>query len=253
MNSFAIVIPARMESTRLPRKVMKDIDGMTMIEQVVRRVKLVVPEKDIYIATDNQEIIEHANNLKVNSTLTSKSHQNGTSRVAEASQDLEYDYIVIVQADEIMLVPDQLVSLIEKIKNTSEKITYNLVSKISQKDLFDESVVKSFIAPNSRIIFLSRGNPLTKTSGEQEKFLKKNTGIFAFPREVLLQLQNLPNTPIQESESIEQLKLIENMIEINGLYSEHSYPSINEEKDLEQYRSIMKTDRLQKSIFKLIQ
>ena len=253
MNSFAIVIPARMESTRLPRKVMKDIDGMTMIEQVVRRVKLVVPEKDIYIATDNQEIIEHANNLKVNSTLTSKSHQNGTSRVAEASQDLEYDYIVIVQADEIMLVPDQLVSLIEKIKNTSEKITYNLVSKISQKDLFDESVVKSFLAPNSRIIFLSRGNPLTKTSGEQEKFLKKNTGIFAFPREVLLQIQNLPNTPIQESESIEQLKLIENMIVINGLYSEHSYPSINEEKDLEQYRSIMKTDRLQQSIFKLIQ
>lgn len=253
MNSFAIVIPARMESTRLPRKVMKDIDGMTMIEQVVRRVKLVVPEKDIYIATDNQEIIEHASNLKVNATLTSKSHQNGTSRVAEASQDLEYDYIVIVQADEIMLVPDQLITLIEKIKNTSEKITYNLVSKISQKDLSDESVVKSFLAPNSRIVFLSRGNPLTKTSVEQEKFLKKNTGIFAFPREVLLQIQNLPNTPIQESESIEQLKLIENMIEINGLYSEHSYPSINEEKDLEQYRSIMKTDRLQQSIFKLIQ
>lgn len=253
MNSFAIVIPARMESTRLPRKVMKDIDGMTMIEQVVRRVKLVVPEKDIYIATDNQEIIEHANNLKVNSTLTSKSHQNGTSRVAEASQDLEYDYIVIVQADEIMLVPDQLDSLIEKIKNTSEKISYNLVSKISQKDLSDASVVKSFLAPNSRIIFLSRGNPLTQTSVEQEKFLKKNTGIFAFPKEVLLQIQNLPNTPIQESESIEQLKMIENMIEINGLYSEHSYPSINEEKDLEQYRLIMKTDRLQQSIFKQIQ
>jgi 3-deoxy-manno-octulosonate cytidylyltransferase (CMP-KDO synthetase) len=242
-----------MESTRLPRKVMKDIDGMTMIEQVVRRVKLVVPEKDIYIATDNQEIIEHANYLGVNSTLTSKSHQNGTSRVAEASQGLEYDYIVIVQADEIMLVPDQLILLIEKIKTTTKKITYNLVSKITQKDLSDESVVKSFLAPNSRIIFLSRGNPLTKNSSEQEKFLKKNTGIFAFPREVLLQIQNLPNTPIQESESIEQLKLIENMIEIKGLYSEHSYPSINEEKDLEQYRSIMKSDSLQQSIFKLIQ
>jgi 3-deoxy-manno-octulosonate cytidylyltransferase (CMP-KDO synthetase) len=242
-----------MESTRLPRKVMKDIDGMTMIEQVVRRVKLVVPERDIYIATDNQEIIEHANNLKVNSTLTSKSHQNGTSRVAEASQNLEYDYIVIVQADEIMLVPDQLVYLIEKIKNTSEKITYNLVSKISQKDLSDESVVKSFLAPNSRIIFLSRGNPLTKTSGEQEKFLKKNTGIFAFPREVLLQIQNLPNTPIQELESIEQLKLIENMIPIIGVYSEFSYPSINEDKDLENYRVIMEEDGLQQKIFKAIQ
>lgn len=253
MNSFAIVIPARLESTRLPGKVLRYVDGISMIEQVVRRVKLTVPEKDIYIATDSQEIINHVNEFKIKTIMTSKSHLNGTSRVAEAAKKLNYDYIIIVQADEILLVPQQLQTLIEKIKEDKDSLTFNLVSKIKPEDISDVSVVKSLLAPNSRIILLCRGNPLTAPNQSNERYLVKNTGIFAFPRKTLLQLQELPDTPIQDSESIEQLKLIENMIPIVGVYSEHSYPSINEEKDLKNYKVIMAIDELQQKIFKAIQ
>jgi len=253
VNSFAVVIPARLESSRLPGKVLKSVDGLSMIEQVVRRVKLTVPEKDIFIATDSQEIVNHANEFRIKTILTSKSHLNGTSRVAEAAKKLDYDYIIIVQADEILLVPQQLQTLIEKIKIDKDNLTFNLVSKIKAKDIPDISVVKSLLAPNFRIIFLCRGNPLSAPYQSNEKYLVKNTGIFAFPRKTLLQIQELPDTPIQESESIEQLKLIENMMPIIGVYSEFSYPSINEEKDLENYRIIMEEDVLQQKIFKAIQ
>lgn len=252
MNSFAVVIPARMESSRLPGKVMKNISGMSMIEHVIKRTNLVVPAKDIFIATDNQEIINHTNDMKFKSILTSKSHQNGTSRVAEAAANLDYDFIIVVQADEILLMPDQLQVLIAKIESRSERITYNLISKITPKDLNDTSVVKSLVAPNSRIVYLSRRNPLTNNGPETEKFIKKNTGIFAFPKEVLLNINNLPDTPIQIAESIEQLKLIENGIQIHGVYTEHSYPSINEEKDLANYELIMATDNKQRAILQSI-
>jgi 3-deoxy-manno-octulosonate cytidylyltransferase (CMP-KDO synthetase) len=81
----------------------------------------------------------------------------------------------------------------------------------------------------------------------------KNTGIFAFSKDVLMQLQELPDTPIQKMESIEQLKMIEYLIPIIGIPTNYSYPSINEEKDLDNYNAIMKTDKLQQDILKSIQ
>jgi 3-deoxy-manno-octulosonate cytidylyltransferase (CMP-KDO synthetase) len=253
VNSFAVVIPARLESTRLPGKVLQKIDGISMIEQVVRRVKLVVPNKDIYIATDNDKISNHAREFNIKTIITSKHHTNGTSRVAEAAKNLTYDYIIVVQADEILLVPEQLKTLIKKIELDTENITFNLVSPIKKEDLSDNSVVKTFLAPNSRMLFLCRGNPLTSQNQLNAKYLMKNTGIFAFPKKTLLQIQDIPDTPIQASESIEQLKLIENLIPIMGVQTNFSYPSINEEKDIEKYKQIMEEDELQQYIFKAIQ
>jgi 3-deoxy-manno-octulosonate cytidylyltransferase (CMP-KDO synthetase) len=253
VNSFAVVIPARLESTRLPGKVLQKIDGISMIEQVVRRVKLAVPNKDIYIATDNDKISNHAREFNIKTIITSKLHTNGTSRVAEAAKNLTYDYIIVVQADEILLVPEQLKTLIKKIELDTENITFNLVSPIKKEDLSDISVVKTFLAPNSRMLFLCRGNPLTNKNQLNAKYIMKNTGIFAFPKKTLLQIQDIPDTPIQASESIEQLKLIENLIPIMGVYTNFSYPSINEEKDIEKYKQIMEEDELQQNIFKAIQ
>lgn len=253
MNSFAVVIPARLESTRLPGKVLQKIDGMSMIEQVVKRVKLAISDKNIYVATDNNKIANHASEFNIKSIYTSKQHTNGTSRVAEAAKNLDYDYIIVVQADEILLVPEQLETLIKKIESDTENITYNLVSPIKKKDISDSSVVKAYLAPNSRMLFLCRGNPLTNQNQLDAKYLVKNTGIFAFPKKTLLQLQDIPDTPIQVSESIEQLKLIENLIPIVGVHTNFSYPSINEAKDIQEYNQIMEVDELQQKIFESIQ
>jgi 3-deoxy-manno-octulosonate cytidylyltransferase (CMP-KDO synthetase) len=253
VNSFAVVIPARLESTRLPGKVMKVIDGMTMVEQVVKRVSLVVPKEDIFIATDSHEVMEHSKDLGINSIFTSNAHQNGTSRVSEAATSLEYEYVIIVQADEILLVPDQLHSLIKEIETRSENHVFNVVARITEKDLTDVSVVKSILATNLQIVYLTRSTPLINLKKPYDKFLVKNTGIFAYPKETLMRIQGLPDTPIQQSESIEQLKLIEYVIPLKAVFSEFSYPSINEQKDLESYYSITKNDEKQKSLLRSIQ
>jgi 3-deoxy-manno-octulosonate cytidylyltransferase (CMP-KDO synthetase) len=252
VNSFAVVIPARLESTRIPGKVLKIIDGMTMIEQVVKRALLSVEIEDIYVATDSQDVIKHVTSLGIKTIPTSTNHNNGTSRVAEAAMQLHHDYIVIVQADEILLVPEQLEQLISIIQSTSSNKIYNIVTDLEKNDLEDTSVVKSILGINSQIIFFTRKNPLINRTPDMFTFIKKNTGIFAYPREELIKTSTYLDTPIQKSESIEQLKLLENLVPIFSIQVKHSYPSINEKKDIKKYHKIMNSDIKQKEIFRTI-
>lgn len=252
MTRFAIVIPARLESSRIPGKVMKKINGMTMIEQVIKRVNICVDARNIFVATDNIEIKSHVESLGIQSIMTSRNHTNGTNRVAEAVQTLNHEYIVIVQADEILLLPEHLEKLINEINNTPKRKIYNVVSKLKPADLEDSSVVKSLIAPNNQIIYLCRKNPLLSNTSKNNKIIKKNTGVYAYPRIQLLKIAKLKDSPIQELESIEQLKLIENLIPLFSVEVPESYPSINEPKDLENYYEIISSDEKQQHILKLI-
>ncbi len=241
-----------MESSRIPGKVMKKINGMTMIEQVIKRVNICVEAKNIFVATDDIEIKRHVESIGIQSIMTSRNHTNGTNRVAEAVQALDHEYIVIVQADEILLVPEHLEKLINEINNTPNGKIYNVVTKLNSADLEDSSVVKSLIARNNQIIYLCRKNPLSSKTSKTSKIIKKNTGVYAYPRIQLLQIAKLKDSPIQELESIEQLKLIENLIPLFSVEVPESYPSINEPKDIAHYYEIISSDVKQQHILKLI-
>ena len=100
---IGIVIPARLESERLPRKVLKMSSGLPMIEHVWRRAQLTNPVIETVIATDSEEIKKVCENFGAKCYITSKNHPNGLSRISEISSRLNWDFYIVLQADEILI------------------------------------------------------------------------------------------------------------------------------------------------------
>ena len=113
---IGIVIPARLESERLPRKVLKIFSGIPMIEHVWRRAQLANPVIETVIATDSEEIKKICENFGAKCYLTSKNHPNGLSRISEISSQLNWDFYIVLQADEILIDPEYLSNLYKKIQ-----------------------------------------------------------------------------------------------------------------------------------------
>ena len=139
---IGIVIPARLESERLPRKVLKIFSGIPMIEHVWRRAQLTNPVIETVIATDSEEIKKICENFGAKCYLTSKNHPNGLSRISEISSTLKWDFYIVLQADEILIDPDYLSNLYRKIQLNPEQNFFNLVPKLQNNlELYDKNVV----------------------------------------------------------------------------------------------------------------
>ena len=130
--TIGIVIPARLDSERLPGKVLKDFLGMPMIEHVWRRAQLTNPLLETVIATDSSEIKKTAEKFGANCILTSKDHKNGLSRVGEVANVLKWDHYLVLQADEILIEPESL-NLLARITLSNAKFQFfNLITKLEK-------------------------------------------------------------------------------------------------------------------------
>ena len=129
--TIGIVIPARLDSERLPGKVLKDFLGMPMIEHVWRRAQLTNPLLETVIATDSSEIKKIAEKFGANCILTAKDHKNGISRVGEIVNTLNWDHYLVLQADEILIEPESLNLLAITTISNSKFQFFNLITKSS--------------------------------------------------------------------------------------------------------------------------
>ena len=125
---IGIVIPARLESERLPRKALKIFSGLPMIEHVWRRAQLTDPVIETVIATDSEEIKKVCENFGAKCYITSKEHPNGLSRVSEISSILNWDFYIVLQADEILIDPKYLDELYKEIEVNSKQQFFNLIT-----------------------------------------------------------------------------------------------------------------------------
>ena len=127
---IGIVIPARLQSERLPNKVLRPFLGKVMIEHVWKRANLIEEKAEIVVATDSLEIKTVCETFGANVILTSESHQNGLSRTGEIAKILNWDFYVILQADEILIDPRNLELLIKTIKEENSSPFYNLITNL---------------------------------------------------------------------------------------------------------------------------
>jgi 3-deoxy-manno-octulosonate cytidylyltransferase (CMP-KDO synthetase) len=175
---IGIVIPARLESERLPRKVLKMFSGLPMIEHVWRRAQLTNPIIETVIATDSEEIKKVCENFGAKCYITSKNHPNGLSRISEISSLLNWDYYIVLQADEILIDPDYLSNLYRKIQLNLDQQFFNLVTKLqNNSELSDKNVVKCLIRTNETIINLFRISGLVSPIEKQLEMTRKICGI----------------------------------------------------------------------------
>lgn len=250
---IAIVIPARINSERLPRKALLKFHGLPMIEHVRRRGLSNSFGVPVFVTTGDAEILNAVEKLGGSVRLSHSEHLNGTSRVHEFSEFSEFTHFLILQGDEILVLPEQLDSIIASILARPDVDFWNMVTPLKiLSELSNQSVVKCMLNQDSDILYIFRKSPLIAEDNSQIKLVHKICGLFAVSREALAVMAKMEPTPLEMSESIEQLKFLELGHKIRSIMTPFSYPSINLPEDVEIVSEILLTDNKQVEVLQKI-
>lgn len=234
----AVVIPARFESSRFPGKPLIEINGKPMIQHVYERCKQADNLIDVYVATDNKEIMKKVKDFGGQVIMTSSQCVTGTDRLAEANEMLDLDFIVNVQGDEPMTDPEN-VSLVYNTMAQDLKNVINCFCEISHSEILMASVPKVVISETNNLIYMSRGGvPFDKNSSPCAQF--KQVCIYGYSREHLRLFSAQKNKTRNEVfEDIEILRFLDLNIPVKMLPVPKGGVAIDTPEDYEKVKSIM--------------
>lgn len=220
-----------------------------MLEHVWRRAQLADPVLETIIATDSIKIKKIAEGFGAACILTSKDHNNGLSRVGELAHQLQWDYYIVLQADEILIEPESLNILAKITTNDPNFDFFNLITKLAfPAEINDVDIVKCLIRENNTIITMARRSNSIAQESDQMQYTKKMCGVYSCSNKLLIKLTNTAAQKIETAESIEQMKVIEMGYSICGVLIDKSYPSVNTGSDAVSALNILQTDAQQKNI-----
>lgn len=212
------IIPARYGSTRMPGKPLVEINGKTMIQRVYEQALRSQKLSKVVVATDNDKIFNHVVSFGGEVLMTSPQHQSGTDRCAEIIRmpgQQHWDVVVNIQGDEPYIQPEQIDLLCSCFENPQTQIA-TLVKEIkASEELFNHNNVKVILNKNRQALYFSRSPiPYCRNFPEQE-WIKQNTyykhiGIYGYRAEKLRAIASLPKTKLEITESLEQLRWLEN-------------------------------------------
>lgn len=201
-----IIIPARLQSTRFPRKMLTDILGLPMIVRSALRAK---EADEVCVATDSEEIVEVCKKHNIEAVMTSPSHSSGTDRCAEAVRILgleKSEIIINMQGDEPFIESEILLSL-KKMMSQKPCFMGTCIKAITQEEAKDPNLVKVVLDEKKHALYFSRSLiPYNRDGGEVEYF--GHLGIYAFSNQSLQEFCNLPKSPLEEIEKLEQLRAL---------------------------------------------
>lgn len=245
MPKVAIVIPARMASTRFPGKPLEKILGISMIQHIYSRVQMCRNVSSIVIATCDKEIINASKKFGAQAVLTSKKHKRSVDRVAEAVKKIDCDIVINLQGDEPLVTPEIIDKLITVMIEEKEIYCANLVTKIGENQFNDTNTVKIVHDINNNIIYFSREPIPSKSKFSNTQFIKyKQIGIMAFTKEFLIRYNNLTPTPLEEIESVDMLRVVEHGYKIKMVNVEYDGLGVDIPKDINRVEKLMKKDNL---------
>jgi 3-deoxy-manno-octulosonate cytidylyltransferase (CMP-KDO synthetase) len=228
-TSIVAIIPAHMASVRFPGKILHPFFGVPMVEHVRRRALISKKIDDVFIATGDQEISDVISGYGGNIIKTNSAHFNGTSRIAEAAKKINATHFMLLQGDEPLLLPSFVDTIAEAIISAPKGDAWNGVGPIQQSEELDRhSFVKCAMNSRNKIMYCFRRSPSFASFETQKKFMRKILGIMAFKKTFLEKLVLLPAAQTELAESIEQMRIIENGYEIEGVDLGRSLPSVNE-------------------------
>ncbi len=235
MNQFRVVIPSRMGSTRLPRKPLALIAGKPMIQHVVTRA-MQSQAIEVIVAVDHEDIATAVREVGATAMLTSADHTSGTDRVHEVAERLqlkENDAVVNVQGDEPLIPPAVIDQAAATILNSDQASVGTLSERIENPDkIFDSNVVKVVRDVHSNALYFSRAPipwargifPQTNEVNKSNRW-ERHIGIYAYRVSALRRFIELPPSTLEITESLEQLRFLENCIPIKVEQSQHAVPT----------------------------
>lgn len=224
------VIPARLASTRLPRKMLREIGGKPLIGIVYEAVRSSPLLTDVIVATESDEIFSvcRARGWKVQMTLDS--HRSGTERVHEVAQREQADVYINVQGDEPLVRPEHLATLLEVMQNADVPVG-TLMTPAAEVDIPNPNAVKVVVDKNGRALYFSRATIPFDRDGVRPRYFK-HLGLYAYHGAVLDRFVRLPESSLEKSERLEQLRFLENGIPIYVGETPYDSVGVDTEEDL---------------------
>jgi 3-deoxy-manno-octulosonate cytidylyltransferase (CMP-KDO synthetase) len=248
------IIPARYSSTRLPGKPLLDLAGKPIIQHVYERTSQAQTIDRVLVATDDERIRAAVNSFGAEAVMTSADHETGTDRIAEAARLLEADIIVNVQGDEPLIDPATIDAAIEPlIKDPSLPMSTTCEPLARAEDLFNPNVVKVVIDREGNALYFSRAPVPYPRSASLEllqarpdllQVYRKHTGLYVYRRHFLFEFTAWPRTPLEQVESLEQLRALERGCRIRVVTVERGSIGIDTQADLEEARRLLNIDSL---------
>lgn len=236
----AIVIPARLESTRLPGKVLLKESGKYLIQHVYEQA-IKSAEKDlVLVATDSQEVVDACAEFGASCVLTSRQHRSGTDRVCEAVRNLAVKRIVNIQADEPLIDPCDIDNLFSFLENhDSDFVT--LCSQLDKDAESDENVVKVYIdSCGKRAVYFSRK---ILQSGVEDLFLERHVGVYGYTKKGLLTFADMQPSENETANRLEQLRLIDGGLGVDVISSVGLSVGVDTREDYERFLALLEKGR----------
>lgn len=245
MSNVVAVIPARYSSTRLPGKPLMDICGWPMVRHVFERVKRCGEVDKVIVATDDKRVAEAVEAFGGYAVLTSPAHISGTDRVAEAAKGMKCSIVVNVQGDEPLIRPEVIDATVSFLKSREEASVATACSSLDdQHEIFNPNVVKVVLDKFGRALYFSRAPiPYLRNGGGHERPAYRHIGLYAYRSSFLYEFANMKPTPLELSEKLEQLRILENGYDIHVAIVDYEPIGVDTVEDLERVRAIISEEK----------
>ena len=254
-DSVVAIIPARYASTRLPGKPLVEIAGRPMILHVVERARLASSINRVIVATDDERVFRTVTAAGAEAIMTSPAHRTGTDRLAEVAAQLDAEIIVNVQGDEPLIEPATIEAAVapliadasiamsttcEPIESIADVLNPNVVKVVTDSEGFALYFSRSPIPfPRTEALQYSSLEAALRAQPQRLTLFAKHTGLYAYRRDFLLMFARLEPTPLERTESLEQLRALEHGYRIKVIKVAHRSIGVDTTEDLERVREMI--------------
>jgi len=249
-NKTAIIIPARYGSSRLEGKPLLKAAGKSIIQWVYEKAQQSKFADMIIVATDDKRIYDEVKSFGGEVEMTSVNHKCGSDRIMEVvSRHPEIAYICNLQGDEPLIEPDSIDEVIKNVKEDNNADISTLVRVLTDaNDINNPNLVKCVVDLKGFALYFSRSQiPYERNTGIAQFY--GHLGIYGYKRKALELMTTLPQTPLEKTESLEQLRALENGMRIKTSVVNFVPVGIDTKEDLEKFRQIVE-ERIQFSLKK---
>jgi 3-deoxy-manno-octulosonate cytidylyltransferase (CMP-KDO synthetase) len=232
------VIPARLASSRLPRKVLREIGGVPMVVRVFTRARACPLLSDLLVATDSEEVVEACHAHHVPAVLTSPDHRSGTDRVWEISRARAADVYVNVQGDEPLVTPGHIDRLVRPFLSDADVQVTTLRIRATLEEVPTRTANKVVTNVHGDALYFSRLPIPCDRDGRGGVVYWKHIGLYGYRRAALDTFHRLPPSSLEQAEQLEQLRFLEAGIPIRVVETSERTVGVDTEEDLRAVEAI---------------
>ncbi len=246
-SRIVAIIPARYGSQRLEAKPLADIGGKPMIRHVYERTAGARRVNKVLVATDDERIVSAVHEFGGSAVMTPATLQSGTDRIAFVARSIpEAEIIVNVQGDEPMITPGMIDEAILPLVGNKDILVGTLVRRIeTESELTNPNIVKVVLDNEGFCLYFSRsvipfGRDCAPSEWLKHHLYFKHIGIYAFRREFLLRYAEMKPTPLEQSEKLEQLRILEHGYRIKARVTDYDSTPVDTQEDLDKVRELIR-------------